>query len=115
MRLHRSHNRVFAHQSPKRREAVNARHSVGHGVSIEFLSYLTVVNFFFLLTFAGFTSARKALRTGGYLLVADYFVYYRNERGSPHLKSSHPMKAYLKAGEAAGFKLLKEYDNYNFI
>jgi len=63
----------------------------------------------------GFTSARKVLRTGGYLLVADYFVYYRNERGSPHLKSSHPMKAYLKAGEAAGFKLLKEYDNYNFI
>ena len=58
----------------------------------------------------GFTSARKALRTRGYLLVADYFVYYRNERGSPHLKSSHPMQAYLKAGEAAGFKLLKEYD-----
>ena len=74
----------------------------------------------------GFTSARRALRTGGYLLVADYFVYYRNERGSPHLKSSHPMQAYLKAGEAAGFKLLKEYDQtentmptldaaYNFI
>ena len=58
----------------------------------------------------GFTSARRALRTGGYLLVADYFVYYRNERSSPHLKSSHPMQAYLKAGEAAGFKLLKEYD-----
>ena len=58
----------------------------------------------------GFTSARKALRTGGYLLVADYFVYYRNERGSPHLKSSHPMQAYLKAGKSAGFKLLKEYD-----
>jgi len=58
----------------------------------------------------GFTSARRALRSGGYLLVADYFVYYRNERGSPHLKSSHPMQAYLKAGEAAGFKLLKEYD-----
>ena len=58
----------------------------------------------------GFTSARRALRTGGYLLVADYFVYYRNKRGSPHLKSSHPMQAYLKAGEAAGFKLLKEYD-----
>ena len=58
----------------------------------------------------GFTSARRALRTGGYLLVADYFVYYRDERGSPHLKSSHPMQAYLKAGEAAGFKLLKEYD-----
>ena len=58
----------------------------------------------------GFTSARRALRTGGYLLVADYFVYYRDERGSPHLKSSHLMQAYLKAGEAAGFKLLKEYD-----
>ena len=58
----------------------------------------------------GFTSARRALRTGGYLLVADYFVYYRNERGSPHLKSSHSMQAYLKAGEAAGFKLLKQYD-----
>jgi len=58
----------------------------------------------------GFTSAKKALRTGGYLLVADYFVYYRNERGSPHLKSSHPMQAYLKAGKSAGFKLLKEYD-----
>ena len=58
----------------------------------------------------GFTSARRALRTGGYLLVADYFVYYRDERSSPHLKSSHPMQAYLKAGEAAGFKLLKEYD-----
>ena len=58
----------------------------------------------------GFTSARRALRTGGYLLVSDYFVYYRNERGSPHLKSSHPMQAYLKAGEAAGFKLLEEYD-----
>ena len=58
----------------------------------------------------GFTSARRALRTGGYLLVADYFVYYRNERGSPHLKSSHPMQAYLRAGEAAGFKLLEEYD-----
>ena len=58
----------------------------------------------------GFTSARRALRTGGYLLVADYFVYYRNKRGSPHLKSSHLMQAYLKAGKSAGFKLLKEYD-----
>ena len=62
----------------------------------------------------GFTSARRALRTGGYLLVADYFVYYRNERGSPHLKSSHSMQAYLKAGEAAGFKLLKEYDQTEY-
>ena len=75
---------------------------------------------------AGFISARRALRTGGYLLVADYFVCYRDEKGSPHLKSSHPMQAYLKAGEVAGFKLLKEYDQtentmptldaaYNFI
>ena len=58
----------------------------------------------------GFTSARKALRTGGYLLVADYFVYYHDERNSPHLKSSHPMQAYLTAGKSAGFELLKEYD-----
>ena len=54
---------------------------------------------------SGFTSARRALRTGGYLLVADYFVCYHGEKGSPHLKSSHPMKAYLDGAEAAGFKL----------
>lgn len=58
----------------------------------------------------GFTSARQALRTGGYMLVADYFVCYHHERSSIHLKSSHPLQAYLKAAEAAGFKLLKEYD-----
>ena len=57
---------------------------------------------------SGFTSARRALRTGGYLLVADYFVCHHDEKGSPHLKSSHPMKAYLEGAEAAGFKLLKE-------
>ena len=59
---------------------------------------------------SGFTSARRALRTGGYLLVADYFVCHHDDKGSPHLKSSHPMKAYLEGAEAAGFKLLKEYD-----
>ena len=58
----------------------------------------------------GFSSARRALRAGGYLLVADYFVYFQDERGSPHLKSSHPMQVYLKAAENADFKLLKEYD-----
>jgi len=58
----------------------------------------------------GFTSARRALRVGGYLLAADYFVYFRDDRDSPHLKSSHLMKAYLEAAETAGFKLLKEYD-----
>ena len=42
--------------------------------------------------------------------MADYFVCYHDEKGSPHLKSSHPMKAYLEGAEAAGFKLLKEYD-----
>ena len=58
----------------------------------------------------GFTSARRALRTGGYLLVSDYFVCYCGERGSPHLKSSHPMKTYLQGAKIAGFKLLKKYD-----
>ncbi len=57
----------------------------------------------------GFASAKKALKDGGYLLAADYFVYNSDEK-SPHLKSSHKMDEYLTKAESAGFTLLKEYD-----
>ena len=57
----------------------------------------------------GFSVARRALREGGYLLAADYFVYNFEDQ-SPHLKSSHRMDEYLNTAKASGFKLLKEYD-----
>lgn len=57
----------------------------------------------------GFSAANRALRDGGYLLAADYFVYNSNNQ-SPHLKSSHRMDEYLTAAKSTGFKLLKEYD-----
>ena len=57
----------------------------------------------------GFSAANRALRDGGYLLAADYFVYNSNNP-SPHLKSSHRMDEYLNAAKSSGFKLLKEYD-----
>ena len=37
----------------------------------------------------GFTSARRALRTGGYLLVADYFVYYHDLWSSTILSTQY--------------------------
>ena len=49
----------------------------------------------------GFSSAKKALRDGGYLLAADYFVY-NSDNQSPHLKSSHKMDEYLTKAETSG-------------
>ena len=57
----------------------------------------------------GFSVARRALREGGYLLAADYFVYNFEDQ-SPHLKSSHRMDEYLNTAKSSGFQLLKEYD-----
>ena len=58
----------------------------------------------------GFKKAREVLKEGGYLLVSDYFVYFRDESGNLHLKSSHDMSEYLKISEKFDFKLLKQYD-----
>ena len=58
----------------------------------------------------GFKKAREILNHNGYLLVSDYFVYFRDETKNPHLKSSHDLKKYLSTAEEYGFKLIKEYD-----
>ena len=58
----------------------------------------------------GFQKARDVLRDKGYLLVSDYFVYYRDDSNNLHLKSSHDMSKYLLSAESNGFNLIKEYD-----
>jgi len=58
----------------------------------------------------GFQKARKTLKSDGYLLVSDYFVYYRDETNSLHLKSSHDKEKYLNSARANGFELIREFD-----
>ena len=58
----------------------------------------------------GFEKARETLRTGGYLLASDYFVHYRDDFKSPHLRSSHDVEKYLSSAKAHGFELIREYD-----
>jgi len=58
----------------------------------------------------GFKKARKVLREGGYLLASDYFVFYRDQSKSLHLKSSHDMNRYLQSAKENGFELIKQYD-----
>ncbi len=58
----------------------------------------------------GFKKASKILRDGGYLLASDYFVHFRDDSNSPHLKSSHDLEEYLSSAKKYGFELLKEYD-----
>ena len=58
----------------------------------------------------GFKKARQVLRQGGYLLVSDYFIFYRDHSKSLHLKSSHDMDTYLKSAKENGFDLIKQYD-----
>ncbi|MAJ33746.1 MAG: hypothetical protein CMF95_04290, partial [Candidatus Marinimicrobia bacterium] len=58
----------------------------------------------------GFKKAKEILNHGGYLLVSDYFVYFRDETKNPHLKSSHDLNKYLSSAKEYGFKLIKEYD-----
>ena len=58
----------------------------------------------------GFKKAREVLKEGGYLLVSDYFVFYKDDSKSLHLKSSHDLSKYLKSAENNGFDLIKEYD-----
>ena len=58
----------------------------------------------------GFKKAREILNQDGYLLVSDYFVYFRDESKNPHLKSSHDLNKYLSSAQKYGFKLIKEYD-----
>ena len=58
----------------------------------------------------GFEKAREALSKTGYLLASDYFVHFRDRSKSPHLRSSHDMKKYLKSAKEYGFELLSEYD-----
>ena len=58
----------------------------------------------------GFKKAREVLRDDGYLLVSDYFVFYRDDSKNLHLKSSHDLSKYLKSAEKNGFDLIKEYN-----
>ena len=58
----------------------------------------------------GFKKAREILNHEGYLLVSDYFVYFRDDTKNPHLKSSHDLNKYLSCAKKYGFKLIKEYD-----
>ena len=58
----------------------------------------------------GYKKARKVLKDDGYLLVSDYFVFYRDHSKNLHLKSSHDLSEYLKSAEKNGFDLIKEYD-----
>tara|TARA_Y100000816_G_C26062894_1_gene558311 strand:+ start:80 stop:901 length:822 start_codon:yes stop_codon:yes gene_type:complete len=58
----------------------------------------------------GFKKAREVLREGGYLLASDYFVFYKDDSKSLHLKSSHDMNKYLKTAKENGFALIKQYD-----
>tara|TARA_Y100001968_G_scaffold333763_1_gene399256 strand:- start:698 stop:1519 length:822 start_codon:yes stop_codon:yes gene_type:complete len=58
----------------------------------------------------GFEKAREVLKEGGYLLVSDYFVYFRDQSKNLHLKSSHDMSEYLKTSKKFDFKLLKQFD-----
>ena len=58
----------------------------------------------------GFEKAWETLRAGGYLLASDYFVHYRDDFKSPHLRSSHDVEKYLSSAKAHGFELFREYD-----
>ena len=58
----------------------------------------------------GFEKAGQALRTSGYLLASDYFIHYRDNLKSPHLRSSHDMEKYLNSAKQYGFELLEKYD-----
>lgn len=58
----------------------------------------------------GFEKAKEVIKNGGYLLASDYFVYYRDDSNSLHLKSSHDMGKYLSSAKTNGFELIKEYD-----
>tara|TARA_Y100001978_G_C23606887_1_gene391609 strand:- start:196 stop:1017 length:822 start_codon:yes stop_codon:yes gene_type:complete len=58
----------------------------------------------------GFRKAREVLKDDGYLLVSDYFVFYKDDSKNLHLKSSHDLSKYLKSAEKNGFDLIKEYN-----
>ena len=58
----------------------------------------------------GFSKAKQILRPNGYILSSDYFVYYNDNSGSLHLKSSHNLKDYLSYAKDHGFKIIREYD-----
>ena len=58
----------------------------------------------------GFKKAKETLRDGGYLLVSDYFVHFRDGSKNHHLKSSHDMGKYLSSANENGFDLIREYD-----
>ncbi len=58
----------------------------------------------------GFEKASKVLNDGGYLLASDYFVHFRDNSNSPHLKSSHDITEYLSSAKTHGFDIIQEYD-----
>ena len=61
----------------------------------------------------GFAKARLALKDNGYLLASDYFVHFRDNSKSPHLKSSHDLNKYLESAKNHGFDLIEEYNQTN--
>ncbi len=63
----------------------------------------------------GFKRANEIIRPGGYLLVSDYFVYFRDGTKNPHLKSSHDLNQYLLKAKENDFELIKEYDQTDNI
>lgn len=58
----------------------------------------------------GFEVAHQTLRSGGYVLVSDYFIHFQDKSGNPHLRSSHLLSAYLDHAKKSGFHLVKEFD-----
>jgi len=59
---------------------------------------------------AGWKTAQKTVRDGGYLLASDYFLHHNDGSGDWHIKASHDEKNYIKKAEKYGFKLIKEFD-----
>ena len=59
---------------------------------------------------AGWKTAQKTVRDGGYLLASDYFLHHNDGSGDWHIKASHDEKNYIKKAEEYGFKLIKEFD-----
>ena len=58
----------------------------------------------------GFKKAFEIIKSGGYLLASDYFVYNDDNSQSPHIKSSHNLYEYLSCAEKNGFEVITKFD-----
>ena len=58
----------------------------------------------------GLAQAARLLRSGGHLLISDYFVKREKEAGCLQCRSGHELAAYFRASEDAGFTLRRQND-----